>query len=50
MKRKCELPSTVGDESIFSLGKDIVTAKRNRLSDYKLEVLTFLKKNLDKEF
>jgi hypothetical protein len=46
----CGPPSTVGDESIFSVGKDIVTAKRNRLSDYKLEVLTFLKKNLAKEF
>jgi hypothetical protein len=29
----CGPPSTVGDESIFSVGKDIVTAKRNRLSD-----------------
>ena len=46
----CGPPSTVGDESIFSIGKDIVRPNRNRLSDHKLEILTFLKKNLDKEF
>ena len=46
----CGPPATVGDESLFSIGKDIVRPNRNRLSAQKLEILTFLKNNLDKEF
>ena len=37
----CGPPATVGDESLFSIGKDIVRPNRNRLSAQKLEILTF---------
>jgi hypothetical protein len=40
----CGPPLAVGHESLFSIGKDIVRPKRNKLSDHKLEILKFNKK------
>ena len=44
----CGPSATIADESIFSEGKNIVRPNRNRLSDKKLEILSFCKKNMDK--
>lgn len=46
----CAPPTTTPSERDFSMGTDIITPKRNRLSDKKIEYLSFLKRNLDREF
>jgi len=39
------IPSSAAVERLFSIGKDILSAKRATLSDAKFEKLTFLKGN-----
>jgi hypothetical protein len=46
----CGPPATTPSERDFSMGTDIITPKRNRLSEKKIEYLSFLKRNLDREF
>ena len=46
----CAPPTTVSSEQDFSMGSDIVTQKRNNLSDKRVECLSFLKRNLSREF
>ena len=46
----CAPPTTVSSEQDFSMGSDIVTQKRNKLSDKRVECLSFLKRNLSREF
>jgi hypothetical protein len=46
----CGPPTTVSSERDFSMGTDIITPKRNKLSDKRIEHLTFLKRNLDREY
>ena len=43
-------PTTTPSERDFSMGTDIITPKRNRLSEKKIEYLSFLKRNLDRDF
>jgi hypothetical protein len=42
----CAPPSTVSSERDFSMGSDIITSKRNKLSDKRVEYLSFSKRNL----
>jgi hypothetical protein len=46
----CAPPTTVSSEQDFSMGSDIVTQKRNNLSDKRVECFSFLKLNLSREF
>ena len=46
----CGPPTTTPSERDFSMGTDIITPKRNKLSDRRIEILSFLKRNLDSEF
>ena len=46
----CAQPTTVSSEQDFSIGSDIVTQKRNKLSDKRVEYLSFLKRKLSREF
>ncbi len=46
----CGPPTTTPSESDCSIGKNIATDQRNRLSDERFERLTFLKRNLSKEY
>ena len=46
----CGPPTTTPSERDFSMGTDIITPKRNRLSEKKIEYLSFLKRNLDRDF
>jgi hypothetical protein len=46
----CGPPTTVSSERDFSMDTDIITSKRKKLSDKRTEYLTFLKKNLDREY
>ena len=46
----CGPPTTVSSERDFSMGTDIITPKRNKLSDNKIEYLSFLKRNLDRKY
>ena len=45
----CGPSTTVASESDFSMGSDFVWAKRNRLSARRLQHLTFVKRQLQKE-
>ena len=46
----CAPPSTVSSERDFSMGSDIITSKRNKLSDKRVEYLSFSKRNLKRQF
>ena len=43
--RDTAIPSSAAVERLFSIGKDILTAKRAKLSDAKFERLMFMKGN-----
>jgi len=46
----CVGPTTDPSEADFSIDKDIITQKRNKLSDEIVERLSFLKRNMNKNF
>jgi hypothetical protein len=46
----CGSPTTTPSESDFSIGKTVVSDKRNKLSDKKMECLTFLIRNLEIDY
>jgi hypothetical protein len=46
----CSPPTSVPSERDFSMGTDIVTPKRNKLSEKRIEYLSFLRRNLDKVY
>ena len=43
----CAPPGSVASEQLFSTAGDIADGKRNRMLSEKVEMLLFLKKNLD---
>jgi hypothetical protein len=45
IKYNTAIPSSAAVERLFSIGKDILTAKRAKLSDAKFERLMFMKGN-----
>ena len=46
----CGTPATVDSERDFSMGKDIISSKRNSLSNNNVEYISFLKRNMNKDF
>ena len=46
----CGPATSVPSERDFNMGTDIITPKRNKISDKNVEYLTFLKRNLESSF